>query len=160
VQGGAGAVGIFAIQLARYCGAHVIATASGHNLQFVSGLGAEQVIDYRAVPFENSLQPLDVVFDCVGGETLQRSWAVLKPAGRMVTIAAGSGEAGEERVKRAFFIVEAKQKQLTEISGLLESGRLRTVVDTVVPFAQAAAAYTGQIQKQGRGKVVVAVQPE
>jgi len=78
----------------------------------------------------------------------------------MVTIAAGSGDAGDERVKRAFFIVEPRQKQLTEISGLLDSGRLRTVVDTVVPFAQAAAAYTGQIQRQGRGKAVVAVRPE
>jgi NADPH:quinone reductase-like Zn-dependent oxidoreductase len=158
VQGGAGAVGIFVIQLARYRGAHVIATASGKNIQFVSQLGAGQAIDYRAGRFEDGVQPVDVVFDCVGGDTLQRSWAVLKPGGRMVTIAAGSEQVSEERVKRAFFIVEPNQKQLTEISGLLESGRLRTVVDTVVPFAQAASAYTGNIKRQGRGKVVVAVQ--
>jgi NADPH:quinone reductase-like Zn-dependent oxidoreductase len=158
VQGGAGAVGVFAIQLARERGAHVIATASGSNVRFVSQLGVEQAIDYRAGRFEDGVQPVDVVFDCVGGETLRRSWAVLKPGGRMITIAAGSEQTSEERVKQAFFIVEPNQKQLTEISGLLESGRLHTVVDAVVPFGQAAAAYVGNVKRQGRGKVVVAVE--
>ena len=82
VHGGAGAVGIFAIQLARFYGAHVTATASARNLEFVSQLGAEQVIDYQAARFEENVREMDVVFDTVGGETLRRSWGVLKPGGK------------------------------------------------------------------------------
>lgn len=158
VQGGAGAVGVFAVQLSRFRGAHVIATASSSNLDFVMQLGAEQVVDYRAVHFEEHVGEMDVVFDTVGGETLQRSCGVLGPRGRMVTIAAGNEEASDERVKRAFFRVEPNAKQLTEIGGLLEAGLLKPVVDAVVPLAKTSAAYTGDVEhRQGRGKLVVAV---
>ena len=96
-------MGIFAIQLARFRGAHVTATASARNLEFVTGLGAEQVIDYRAVHFEESVSGMDIVFDTVGGETLEHSWGVLKPGGRMITIAADSETTTDDRVKQAFF---------------------------------------------------------
>jgi NADPH:quinone reductase-like Zn-dependent oxidoreductase len=161
VHGGSGAVGVFAIQLARFRGAHVIATASAHNLEFVSRLGAEQVIDYRAVRFEDVLRDIDVVFDTVGGETLDRSWGVLKPGGRMVTIAASSEESADERKKQAFFIVEPNREQLTQIGSMLDAGKLQPVVDAVVPFAQASDAYTGRVeQRLGRGKLVVAIAAE
>jgi NADPH:quinone reductase-like Zn-dependent oxidoreductase len=87
IHGGAGAVGVFAIQLAHRQGAHVITTVSTRNAQFVGELGAEQVIDYKSVPFEKEARDIDVVFDAVGGETLRRSWSVLRPKGRLVTIA-------------------------------------------------------------------------
>ena len=85
IQGGAGAVGTLAIQLAHHRGAHVIATVSVQNIEFVKGLGADEAIDYKAAPFEATVRDIDVVFDAVGGETLQRSWNVLKKGGRMVT---------------------------------------------------------------------------
>lgn len=158
VHGGAGAVGSFAIQLARLRGAHVTATASARNLAFVSGLGAERVIDYRVARFEATVSGMDVVFDTVGGETLQRSWSVLKPGGKMITIAADSEVTSDERVKQAFFIVEANHQQLSQISELLDAGDLHTVVDAVLPLEQAAAAYGGEVQSRlGRGKMVVAV---
>jgi NADPH:quinone reductase-like Zn-dependent oxidoreductase len=158
VHGGAGAVGIFAIQLARFHGAHVTATASARNLEFVTGLGAERVIDYRAVRFEESISGMDVVFDTVGGETLERSWGVLKPGGRMITIAAASEATADDRVKQAFFIVEPNHEQLTRIGKLLETRRLQTVVDAVLPLAQASVAYTGEVkERRGRGKLVIAV---
>ncbi len=160
VHGGAGAVGLFAIQLARLRGAHVVATASARNLDFVTSLGAEQVIDYHASPFEQQVGELDVVFDTVGGQTLERSWRVLKPRGRMVTIAANGESASEQRVKNAFFIVEANQKELSEIGDLLDAGRLRTVVDAVVPLSRAPDAFTGHVDRHGRGKLVVAVKDE
>ena len=75
VHGGSGAVGLFAVQLARARGAHVIATASTHNLEFVRGLGADEVIDYRKERFEDRVGKVDVVFDTVGGETLERCGA-------------------------------------------------------------------------------------
>jgi NADPH:quinone reductase-like Zn-dependent oxidoreductase len=158
VHGGAGAVGMFAIQLARLHGAQVTTTASPHNFEFVKQLGAERVIDYHAAPFEKNIAAIDVVFDTVGGETLQRSWSVLKPNGRMITIAPDSGTTSDERLKQAFFIVEPKQEQLTRIARMLDAGELRTVVDVVLPLAQASEAYTGAVKrKSGRGKIVIAV---
>jgi NADPH:quinone reductase-like Zn-dependent oxidoreductase len=121
-------------------------------------LGAEQVIDYRAVHFEKNVSGMDVVFDTVGGETLERSWGVLKPGGRMITIAADSETTSDNRVKQAFFIVEPNHEQLLRIGDLLESGDLRPVVDTVLPLTQASAAYRGEVKRRfGRGKLVVSI---
>lgn len=157
VHGGAGAVGIFAVQLARLHGARVIATASAHNSDFVSSLGANQVIDYRATRFEECLTEVDVVFDTVGGETLDRSWSVLKPGGRMVTVASTAEDSIEPRVKQAFFIVEPNQKQLSEIARLLLGGKLRTVVDSVFPLSQAPDVFAGKTARRGRGKLVIEI---
>jgi NADPH:quinone reductase-like Zn-dependent oxidoreductase len=156
VHGGAGAVGIYAIQLARYCEAHVTATASSRNLAFVSDLGAQKVIDYQAERFEDIAGRMDVVFDTVGGETFERSWNVLKPGGRMITIAADAEASNDERLKQAFFIVEPNQQQLIEIGGLLDEGRLRPVVAQAVPLSEAPSAYRGENgHRANRGKVVV-----
>jgi NADPH:quinone reductase-like Zn-dependent oxidoreductase len=158
VHGGAGAEGVFAIQLAQLHGAHVTTTASARNHAFVSQLGAEQVIDYRAVHFEDNIRDMDVIFDTVGGETLQRSWAVLKPGGRMITIATDSETTADDRVKQAFFIIEPNHTQLTQIGSLLEAGDLQTVVDAVLPLTRASEAYTGEVKRRrGCGKLVVAV---
>jgi NADPH:quinone reductase-like Zn-dependent oxidoreductase len=159
IHGGAGAVGIFAIQLERSRGAYVITTVSARNSEFVMGLGANEAIDYTAARFEDKARDIDVVFDSVGGDTLRRSWGVLKENGRLVTIAADSEKPADERTKQAFFIVEPNRQQLLEIGKLLEAGDLRPVVDTVLPFSQASAAFTRNIEKKGRGKLVVTVRP-
>jgi NADPH:quinone reductase-like Zn-dependent oxidoreductase len=156
VHGGAGAVGIWAVQLARIHGAEVAATASAHNTDFVKSLGAGEVIDYRTARFEDRGK-FDVVFDTVGGEVLERSWSVVKRPERMVTIAAGAEATTDPRVKQAFFIVEANGSQLAEIGNLLEAGTLKPVVDVVAPFSRAVDAYEGKVTKHGRGKVVIAV---
>ena len=110
------------------------------------------------MPFEDIVSGMDVVFDTVGGDTLQRSWGVLKPGGRMITIAADGETTTDPRVKQAFFIVEPNQAQLIRIGELLESGELRPVVDAVLPLTQASAAYTGDVrERRGRGKRVVTV---
>lgn len=155
VHGGAGAVGAYAVQLARLHGARVIATASGEDAAFVEDLGADQVIDYRTSRFERSVSDVDVVFDTVGGETLERSWSVLKPQGRIVTIAASEEKALDARSKEAFFIVEPNQRQLTLIGEMLETRRLRPFVEAVVPLSRAPEAYAGSMLRQRRGKVVV-----
>ncbi len=158
VHGAAGGVGVFAIQLARIHGAHVMATASRRNLDFVKELGADEVIDYRAEQFEEHVKDVDVVFDAVGGDTLQRSWQVLSAKGRVVTIASGEEATADARTKQAFFIVEPNQTQLVETGKLLDHDRLKTFVDAVVPMADAAMAFNGAVLKrQGRGKVVVSV---
>jgi NADPH:quinone reductase-like Zn-dependent oxidoreductase len=156
IHGGAGAVGVFAIQLARALGAETITTASTQNLEFVTQLGARQVIDYTSEAFEQKVHDIDVVFDCVGGETLKRSWSVLRPGGRMVTIAANSEATDDQRVKDVFFIVEPNQTQLVEMGQLLNSGKLRVFVDMEIPLSEAPAAYAQQhVRKHGYGKTVV-----
>lgn len=158
IHGGSGAVGVFAIQLARRVGAQVFTTASARNAEFLDQLGASRVIDYKSERFEDIVGEVDVVFDGVGGEMLRRSWGVLGPAGRLVTIASNSEGAQDERTKAAFFIVEPRQAQLAEIAKLLESGELKVFVDGIIPPAEASAAYFGKLPRQsGRGKVVVAV---
>jgi NADPH:quinone reductase-like Zn-dependent oxidoreductase len=158
VHGGAGAVGLFAIQLAHRIGAHVITTAASENFKFVRQLGAKEVIDYRTEHFQKVVKNVDVVFDTVGGATLEDSWEVLKPGGRMVTIAAKSEGTKDERIEKAFFIVETNRDQLIEIGKLVDSGDLKTFVAAEVPFDQASAAYTRKLrQKLGRGKVVLVI---
>jgi NADPH:quinone reductase-like Zn-dependent oxidoreductase len=160
IHGGAGAVGIFAIQLARLRGAHVFATVSARNRDFVMQLGAEQVIDYATQRFEDVVRDVDLVFDGVGGDTFQRSWNVLKPTGRLITIAASGEAATDERTKQSFFIVELNQTQLIEIGKLLDTGALKPVVDSVLPLEEASAAYSVSAKpSHGRGKLVVTVAP-
>lgn len=158
VHGAAGSVGIFAVQLAHLRGAHVIATASSNNLELIAELGADEVIDYRVSRFEERTGKVDVVFDGVGGETLDRSWNMLKPGGRLVTIASDSKDVTDQRSKDAFFIVEPSQKQLIEVAKLLDAGRLKTYVNAVVPLAEASDAYNGAVpNKRGYGKVVIVI---
>jgi NADPH:quinone reductase-like Zn-dependent oxidoreductase len=157
IHGGAGAVGLFAVQLAHRHGAHVIATASTQTIDFVAGLGADEVIDYKKSRFEDVVGEVDVVFDTVGGETFDRSWNIIKPHGRVVTIAAGENSK-DPRVKESFFIVEPSQKQLVEVTRLFEDGSLKTFVKAAVPLAEAGAAYAGTLPaKRAYGKVVITV---
>jgi len=158
IHGGSGAVGAIAVQLASHLGARVVATASRANVQFVTGLGADVVLDYETVVFEDEIDRVDVVLDCVGGEVLERSWGVLGEHGRLVSIATSSSSSDEARIKDAFFIVEPNQDQLTQLSTLLEDGRVRAVVDTVIPLSDAPPAYAGTLaDRRGQGKVVVRI---
>ena len=158
IHGGAGAVGTLAIQFAHRAGAHVLTTVSARNIEFVKALGADEAIDYKASPFEKIARDIDVVFDAVGGETLERSWNVLKKNGRLVTIASGAESSpADDRVKNAFFIVEPNRQQLIEVAELIDQGTFRPVVDTILPFSQAPLTYAGKVAKKGRGRLVVAV---
>jgi NADPH:quinone reductase-like Zn-dependent oxidoreductase len=158
IHGGAGAVGLFAIQLAHRMGAHVITTAAFKHFDFVRQLGAEQVVDYRTEQFQKIVKNVDVVFDTVGGTTLGDSWEVLKPEGRMVTIAAASEGTKDKRIEAAFFIVEPNRDELIEIGKLVESGQLKTFVAAETPFDQASDAYTRKLrQSAGRGKVILSI---
>jgi NADPH:quinone reductase-like Zn-dependent oxidoreductase len=154
IHGAAGGVGTFAVQLARWRGARVTGTASAGNIDFVRSLGADEVIDYRAERFENVVRDVDVVFDTVGGDTLERSWGVLKPGGRLVTVAASGEQTTDERIRAAYFIVEPSRTQLTEIARLIDGGALRPVVGAVFPLAEARQAYQ---HRPPHGKVVLRV---
>ena len=153
IHGASGSVGLFAVQLARSCGAHIIATSSRANIELVKQLGAHEVIDYRESRFEDA-GTVDVVFDTIGGETLERSWSVLRPGGRLVTIAGDSESSNDPRVKSAFFIVEQNGEQLEALGKLFDSRELRCSVKADVRMEEADRAYRGAIAGPP-GKVVI-----
>jgi len=161
IHGAAGGVGLFAVQIAHLHGAHVIATASPRNFDFIRQLGADEIIDSRSTPFEQAIhQPVDIVFDTVGGDTLTRSLPLIKPGRFAVTITSDHEASTDPRIKEAFFIVEPNQRQLMEIAALIDTARLKTYVDAVVPLAEANEAYNGSpCNRRGHGKLVVAVAP-
>jgi NADPH:quinone reductase-like Zn-dependent oxidoreductase len=154
VHGGAGSVGQFAVQIARWRGAHVIATCSAANEAFVRELGAHETIDYQAVAFESAVSGIDLVFDTVGGDTLDRSWQVLGPSGRLVTISNDGTTSKDPRVRSAFFIVEPDRTQLEDLTEWIGEGILRPGVAGVFPLARAVEAFE---TKPLRGKSVVKV---
>ncbi len=124
-------------------------------MAFVRELGAEQVIDHRATRFEAVVRDVDVVLDTVGGDTLERSWAVLAPHGRLVTVATAGEQTSDPRVRDAFFIVEPSRSQLATIAELIDAGTLRTVVGAVFALADGRRAYE---HKPPHGKVVLALE--
>lgn len=160
IHGGAGSVGAFAVQLARQAGAQVMATASAGDLDRVRELGAEQAIDFRATPFEAVAAEVDAVIDLVGGETLERSFAVLKPGGVLVSAVAqpDQGRAAERGVRALFMLVDVTSAALAGIGRLLEAGRLRPHVGEVLSLEQVVLAHRmleGTPHKAG--KIVLSV---
>jgi NADPH:quinone reductase-like Zn-dependent oxidoreductase len=156
VHGAAGGVGAFFVQLAKLHGAEVIATASAKDFAFLKAIKADEVVDYNSVRFEDVLSNIDVVVDGVGSDTLERSWSLLKPSGRAVTIAADSAGTADERVKSAFFIVEPHGQHLAKLNVLIQSGFLRPFVGAAVRLNQAPDAFQRKIDRTGgHGRVVV-----
>ncbi|WP_406104939.1 NADP-dependent oxidoreductase [Micromonospora globbae] len=159
VQGGAGGVGMYAVQLATALGARVSATAAASDLDFVRDLGAEQVIDYAHDRFEDHVRDVDVVVDTVGGDTQSRSWSVLRPGGVLVTTATppDEQEAARYGVRGVFFVVEPDGDALRSIAELVDDGRLRAVLDRVLPLRETRAGYEALETAKRRGKIVVHV---
>jgi NADPH:quinone reductase-like Zn-dependent oxidoreductase len=160
IHGAAGNVGAYAVQLAKHAGLHVIATAGSADLDYVRGLGAETVVDYKKERFEESVTGVDVVLDTVGGETQQRSLQVLKPGGILVSVVSPVPEATQKRygVRAAYFYVDVTTARLSKITELFDSGKLVTDVGTVLPLEEARVAHEmlgGRSHK--RGKIVLSI---
>ncbi len=160
IHGAAGGVGVFAVQLVHWAGAQVIATASARNRDFLRELGANEIIDYTTTRFEEVVHGADLVFDTVGGDTLQRSWQVIKPAGVLVSIVSPPPPAAVAKghdVRFAWFVVEPNRDELIQIGALIDAGQLRPIIDTVFPLAQARQAYEQAAKGHTRGKMVLRV---
>jgi NADPH:quinone reductase-like Zn-dependent oxidoreductase len=168
VHGAAGGVGSYAVQLARWKGAHVIGTASSNNLEFVRALGAEVAIDYRTTLFENEVQEVDVVVDPIGGQTQERSWALIKPGGILVAIGHPPAEdmAEQHGVRTASTVLDQRvplrlwTEPLREITGLIESGLLLPQVGKIFPLEAAAQAQALSETGHGRGRIVLHIVDE
>ncbi|UGT40607.1 NADP-dependent oxidoreductase [Nocardia yamanashiensis] len=152
VHAAAGGVGHLAVQLAKARGAHVIATARAVNHDFLSGLGADELIDYTTTPFDSILTDLDVVFDLVGGDYAPRSLTVLRPDGRLID-AQGEEPLDDPRYFRHY--VTPSGADLREIAALADAGRLRPAVTRVFPLSEVAAAHELGESGRVRGKLVL-----
>jgi NADPH:quinone reductase-like Zn-dependent oxidoreductase len=159
IHGGAGGIGTFAIQLARWKGAFIVATASGRNQEFLRNLGADLTIDYERTRFDRLVCDADVVFDTIGGDTLKRSWKVLREGGILVsTVERPSEDEAAEHVARGAYVeTRANPEQLAEIAGLVDSGIVRPMVEAVFPLIE--ARYAQELSQSGhaRGKIVLRV---
>jgi NADPH:quinone reductase-like Zn-dependent oxidoreductase len=162
VNGGAGGVGSYAVQVAAALGARVTATASARDAGFVAGLGAGRVIDYAGPPVGQQVSDVDVVVDTVGGQAMSRCWPVLRPGGIMVGVATAPSEAEAERhrARGVYFIVEPDRAGLSELGKLADAGSLRAAVGRVFRLADAAAAFDALERQHVQGKVVLSVWPE
>jgi len=156
IQGGAGGVASFAIQAAKHIGAHVISTASAGNLDYVSGLGADQVIDYNASDFTEVVSDCDAVFDTVGGEVAIRSFSVIKPGGRAAFIASGgrAPESPRTDVRSLRPKVGRDREHLERIVELVAKGAVKSPEITLYPLAEAEAAHRISEARHLRGKLV------
>jgi len=156
VHGAAGGVGLYAVQLAHWKGAHVTGTASASNLEFVRSLGAEQVIDYQATRFETVLHDMDVVIDTVGGNLAEGSFQVLRPGGVYVTVAGRLAEdAGKAQNVKALSAGRFSAENLKKISELIESKQLKAVVGKVFPLGETAKAHELSQTGHGRGRIIL-----
>ncbi len=159
VHGAAGGVGHMAVQFAKWKGARVVATAPLRYADFVRELGADEVIDYQAQPFEKAAADMDVVFDPVGGELQRRSWGALRKGGVLVsTTSITSPEvAAEFDVRGEGLSVHPDETELNAIRELIEEGRVKPAVTKVFPLAEAAAAQAMLESGESHGKVVLKV---
>ena len=156
IQGGAGGVASIAIQLAKHLGARVITTASAANHEYVRALGADQVIDYRTQDFALVVSGCDAVLDTVGGDVVNRSFAVLRPGGRAAFIGAGPTAPAPPRSD----VISLRPKvgrdraHLERIVALVESGAVRVPEIRLYPLSEAAAAHVVSEGRHLRGKLV------
>jgi NADPH:quinone reductase-like Zn-dependent oxidoreductase len=159
IQGGAGGVAAFAIQLSKHLGARVITTASAANHDYLRAIGADEIIDYNAVDFTRAVKNCDAVFDTVGGDVAQRSFAVLKPGGRAAFIASGPQAPKPERSDVVAFRphVGRDRPHLERIAELVAIGAVRPPEVTRFKLSEAVAAHKVSQSRHFRGKLVFLV---
>ncbi len=162
IHAAAGGVGGFGVQLAKDHGAVVWATASGRNKKYVQDLGASQVVDYTQANFGDAVlskypHGVDVVFDCLGGEVLQKSAEIVKEGGRLITIVDDPTGLARSDIHKEFVFVAPNSTQLTELARMVEQGRLKTHLSQVFPFGleEARKAHELSESMHTRGKMVL-----
>lgn len=186
IPGGAGGVGTFAIQIAKWLGAEVTTTASPRGRALVERLGADIVIDYTSERFEDRVRDMDGVFDLIGGETLIKSFGVVKPGGKVVSVTAmpepqtalkdldrGIGlatmfwlasfrlraQARKHGVTYRFLFMHPSGAELAELGELINDGKLEPIIDRVFPFDEIDQAFAYLESGRAKGKVVVRMTP-
>ncbi len=157
IHGAAGGVGHFATQLARARGAYVIGTTSPASADLARGFGAHEVLNASDGDLGGSLDPVDLVFDTVGGARLERSPALIRPGGRLVSIAEEPKVGAEAKIETSYFVVEPNRQQLVALADMIDAGELHPSVDSVFALTDARAAFERSLASGKRGKVILRV---
>jgi NADPH:quinone reductase-like Zn-dependent oxidoreductase len=158
VLGAAGGVGHFATQLAHVRGAQVIGVASSTRLEDVRKLGADEALDDSRFDLESAVGQVDLVFDTGGGELLASASALVRPGGRIVSVAEQPpGARPGSRIEGVYFVVEPNREQLVELAALVDSDDVRPAIDSVFPLADARTAFERTMARGKSGKVVLRV---
>jgi NADPH:quinone reductase-like Zn-dependent oxidoreductase len=159
IHGGSGGVGHFAVQLAKWKGAHVLATASTKNQQLLRKLGADETIDYTTQKFEEVAEKVDLVLDTIGGDTEERSWRVLSKGGALISLVQPPSEQKARRfgVRGIMCSVQPDGAELSTIAKLIDSAKLKPIIDRILPLSEARRAHELSQDGHIRGKIVLRV---
>jgi NADPH:quinone reductase-like Zn-dependent oxidoreductase len=159
IHAGSGGVGHFAVQLAKWKGAYVFATASTKNQELLREFGTDETIDYTRQRFEDVARNVDLVFDPIGGDTQERSWQVLKKGGALLSIVQppSAEKAKELGVHAAFVSGHPNGAQLADIAHLIDSHKLKPIVERVLPLLEVRRAHELSQSGHTRGKIVLRV---
>ena len=159
IHGGSGGVGHFAVQLAKWKGAYIIATASTKNEELLRKLRADETIDYTSQNFEDVVHNVDVVLDTIGGETQERSWRVLKKGGALISLVRPPSDqkARQFGARGIMCSVQPDGAQLSKIAKLIDSAKLKPIIDRILPLSEARRAHELSQDGHIRGKLVLRV---
>jgi NADPH:quinone reductase-like Zn-dependent oxidoreductase len=159
IHGGSGGVGPFAVQLAKWKGAYVLATASTNNQELLRKLGADETIDYTSQKFEDVAHKIDIVLDTLGGEMQERSWPVLNKGGVLISLVEPPSEqqANQFGVRGIMCSVQPNGAQLNKIAKLLDSSKLRPTIDRILPLSEARRAHELSQNGHVHGKILLRV---
>jgi NADPH:quinone reductase-like Zn-dependent oxidoreductase len=159
IHAASGGVGSYAVQFAKWKGAYVIGTASKDNVDFVKKLGADEVLDYKKVKFEEKLKDLDLVIDLVGGDTQKKSLDVIKKGGKLVTtVGPQFAEIAKAKdVDLIGFMATSDPEDLEQIAQLIDSGKVNPIISKILPLEKAAEAQELIEKGHMRGKIVLKV---
>ena len=162
IHGASGGIGLFAIPIAKIRGAKVFATASTANQDFLKELGADVAIDYKTQKFEEISKDVDVVIDAVGGETLRRSYPIVKKGGMVVSLSDNVDQAqlGQYGIRGTSIVVQNNGDELAQIAKLIDQGKIKVVVSETFPLADASKAQAKADLGHTRGKIVLKVADE
>ena len=162
IHGASGGVGLFAIPAAKIRGAKVFATASTANQDFLKQLGADVAIDYKTQKFEDVAKDVDVVIDAVGGETLRRSYPIVRKGGIIVSLSDNIDKAQLDKygIRGMSEVVQNNGDELTQIGKLIDEGKIKVVVSETFPLADASKAQAKADMGHTRGKIVLKVRDE
>ena len=159
IHGGSGGVGHLAVQLAKWKGAHVLATASTKNQELLRELGVDEPIDYTKQKFEDVARDVDLVLDLIGGETQERSWSVLKKGGLLLSLVQPPSEEKAKAlgVRAAFVAGHPSGAQLAEIAKIIDAGQLAPVIDRILPLSEVRRAHELSRSGHTHGKIVLRI---
>lgn len=159
IHAGAGGVGHFAVQIAKAHGARVIATASPENHEYLTTIGADQVIDYKSQKFEELVKDVDLVLDSIGGQTQSRSIGIIRKGGRLVSIVQPPSreKLDEAGITGNIFLVQPDADQLRRLAELIDAGKIKPYISDTFPLADAAKAHEKSETGRTVGKIVLTV---